>query len=81
MTDDLVNADDLAERKKQRESLATATDDGMPVGPECKAADVAVIQYTTPKKWAKSTRKWPGIAGAAMQSGRPLSTKHKADLP
>lgn len=81
MTDDLVNADDLAERKKQREALATATDDGMPVGLENKPGDVEAIQYRTPKKWAKSTRKWRGIAGAAMQSGWPLRVKHKADLP
>ena len=81
MTDDLVNAEDLAERKKRRESAATATDDGMPVGPENKAGDVEAIQYITPKKWAKSTRKWPGVAGTAMQSGRPLSARHKADLP
>jgi hypothetical protein len=81
MTDDQVKAEDLAERKKQRESAATATDDGMPVGPENKAGDVEGIQYITPKKWAKSTRKWPGVAGAAIQSVRPPSAKHKADLP
>jgi hypothetical protein len=80
MTDDQVKSEDLAERKKQRESAATATDDGMPVGPENRG-DVEAIQYITPKEWVKSTRRWPGVSGTTMQSGRPLSARHKADLP
>jgi hypothetical protein len=70
MTDALTNAEDLAERKKQRESAATATDDGMPVGPDNKAGHVEAIQCITPKKWAKSTSKWSGVASVATQSGR-----------
>lgn len=79
MIDEPVNAEELAERKKQKESGAIATDDGMPVGPENKHAEVETIRYSAPNKWVRSTRKWPGVPGAAIESGRSSSARRKAD--
>ncbi|NPT61419.1 hypothetical protein [Paraburkholderia elongata] len=81
MIDDQVNAEELAESKKQREAAETATDDGMPVVPEGKAGDVKVIQYRTPKQWMKYAMKWPGEGGSPLQSGRSVMVRRKPDLP
>jgi hypothetical protein len=60
MINDHVNAEELAESRRQREAAENATDDGMPVAPEHKARDVAEIQYRTPKQWVRHARKWLG---------------------
>ena len=43
MIDDQVNAEELAESRKQREAAENATDDGVPVAPENKERDVEGI--------------------------------------
>jgi hypothetical protein len=58
MIDDQVNAEELAESRRQREAAENATDDGMPVAPENKTRDVEEIQYKTPKQWVRHARKW-----------------------
>ncbi|MCX4161889.1 MULTISPECIES: hypothetical protein [Paraburkholderia] len=78
--DEQAKADELAERKKQKESGAIATDDGMPVGPENRRGEVETIRYSAPNKWVRSTRKWPGVPGAAIESVRSSSPRRKADL-
>jgi hypothetical protein len=61
MINDPVNAEELAESRRQREAAENAaTDDGMPVAPEQKARDVGEIQYRTPKQWVRHARKWLG---------------------
>lgn len=81
MIDGQVNAEERAESKKQREAAETATDDGMPVVPEVKARDVEVIQYRIPKQWVRCARKWPGVGGSPLQSGRSVMVRRKPDLP
>jgi hypothetical protein len=68
MIDDHVNAEELAERRRQREAAESATDDGMPVAPEVKERDVEGIQYRTPKQWVRHARKWPGAGSGFMRS-------------
>jgi hypothetical protein len=80
MIDDEVNAEELAENRKQREAAETATDDGMPVAPESKTGDVDEVEDIGPKQWVKSARKWPGTAGALMQSRRSVLVKRNAAL-
>jgi hypothetical protein len=81
MIDDQMNAEEVAENRKQRETAENATDDGMPVAPESKAGDVDEVQGITPKQWVKSARKWPGAAGTLMQSRRSVLVKRNAALP
>ncbi|TDN63137.1 hypothetical protein [Paraburkholderia sp. BL10I2N1] len=81
MIEDHVNAEEVAENTKQREAAENATDDGMPVAPESKPGDVDGAQDITPKQWVKSARKWPGMAGAFMQSGRPVLVNRDAAQP
>ncbi|WP_167528668.1 hypothetical protein [Paraburkholderia azotifigens] len=57
MIDDQVNAEELAESRRQREAAENATDDGMPVAPEHNARDVGQIQYKTPKQWIRYSKK------------------------
>jgi hypothetical protein len=78
MIDDRVNAEKLAEGRKQREAAETATDDGMPVAPDMRVKDIDVTQDGTPKRWVKHTRTWFG--DGPMQSGRPVIVRRKADL-
>ncbi len=66
MTNDQVNAEELAERRKQREAAQNATDDGMPLAPENKPGGVDGIRYKTPRQWVRHTRKWPG-AGSGLR--------------
>jgi len=68
MIDDQVNAEELAESRKQREAAQKATDDGMPVAPEDNAKDLGQIPYETPKQWIRHARKWLGSACGFMQS-------------
>lgn len=77
MIDVQVNADELAESRKQREAAETATDDGMPVAPDMRAKDIDVTQDGTPKRWVKHARKW--FSSAPTQSGRPVIVRRKAD--
>jgi hypothetical protein len=53
MNDDQVNAEELAEHKRQREAAQNATDDGMPVAPTREAADDATGKYGTLKQWVR----------------------------
>ena len=62
MIDHQMNAEEVAENKKQREAAENATDDGMPVAPESNAGDVDEVQDVTPKQWVKTAGKWPGTA-------------------
>jgi hypothetical protein len=81
MIDERMNAEEGAESRKLREAAENATDDGMPVAPESKAGDVDGVQDIAPKRWVKSARKWSGMAGSPMQSGRPVLVKRDAAQP
>lgn len=78
MIDDQVNADELAESRKQREAAEAASEDGMPAAPDMRAKDVDVSEDGSPKRWVKHARKW--FSGAPMRSGRPVIVRRKADL-
>ena len=69
MIDDQVNAEELAESRKQREAAANATDDGMPVAPENENGKrvVKATQYRAPKQWVRHTRKWLGAGSGFMR--------------
>jgi len=68
MIDDQVNAEELAERKSQREAAQNATDDGMPITPALEAVDDEAGKYRTAKQWGRHARKWLGVRGAMKQS-------------
>jgi hypothetical protein len=68
MIGDQVNAEELAENRRQREAAENATDDGMPVAPEHDAGDVGQIQYKTPKQRLRHARKGLGSERSFMQS-------------
>jgi hypothetical protein len=80
MIDDHMNAEEVAENRKQREAAENATDDGMPVAPESKVGDVDEVQDITLKQWVKSERKWPGTAGTPMQWRRLVLVKRNVAL-
>jgi hypothetical protein len=65
--DDQVNAEELAERKRQKEAAANATDDGMPVAPENEKRVVAGTQFSSPKQWIRHARKWLGAGSGFMR--------------
>ncbi|CAN7623902.1 hypothetical protein LJR230_004557 [Trinickia sp. LjRoot230] len=68
MNDDQVNAEELAESRRQREAAANATDDGMPTvegGRERNAAEG--IRQRTPKQWVRHARKWLGAGSGFMR--------------
>ncbi|MGC2961615.1 hypothetical protein ACPUET_16710 [Paraburkholderia graminis] len=67
MIDDQVNAEELAESRKQREAAANATDDGMPVGPEDEKRVVDGTQYRGPKQWIRHARKLLGAGDGFMR--------------
>jgi hypothetical protein len=67
MIDDQVNAEELAESKRQREAAANATDDGMPVGPENEKRVVEATQCRAPKQWVRHARKWLGAGSSFMR--------------
>ncbi|RKE37550.1 hypothetical protein B0G76_3809 [Paraburkholderia sp. BL23I1N1] len=67
MIDDQVNAEELAESRRQREAAANATDDGMPVAPENEKRVAEGIQYRAPKQWARHARKWLAAGGSFMR--------------
>lgn len=67
MFDDQVNADELAESKRQREAAANATDDGMPVAPEDEKRVVEGTQYRGPKQWVRHARKLLGAGSGFMR--------------
>lgn len=50
MIDSRMNAEEVAENRKQREAAENATDDGMPVAPEGKVGDVDDVQQITPQQ-------------------------------
>jgi hypothetical protein len=66
--DDQVNANELAESKRQREAAENAKNDGIPVAPENHARDVGKIRYETPKRWVRHARKWLNSACGFMHS-------------
>jgi hypothetical protein len=67
MIDDPVNADKLAENRRQREAAASATDDGMPVAPEDEKQVVEGTQYRGPKQWVRHARKLLGAGSGFMR--------------
>ena len=67
MIDDQVNAEELAENRRQREAAANATDDGMPVAPENEKLIVEGTQYRAPKQWVRHARKWLGAGSGFMR--------------
>jgi hypothetical protein len=67
MIDDQVNAEELAESRKQREAAANATDDGMPVAPENKKPVVEEPQSGTRMHWVRQARKWLGAGSGFMR--------------
>jgi len=68
MIDDQVNAEELAENRRQREAAANATDDGMPVAREDKERDAAEgIRHRTPKQWVRHARKWLGAGSGFLR--------------
>ena len=67
MIDDQVNAEELADSRKQREAAANATDDGMPVAPEDEKRVVDGTQYRGPKQWIRHARKLLGAGGGFMR--------------
>jgi hypothetical protein len=50
MIDSQMNAEEVAEDRKQREAADNATDDGMPVAPEGKVGDVDDVQDIKPEQ-------------------------------
>ncbi len=60
MIDDQVNAQELAESRRQREAAENATDDGMPVAPGHDMEDQRHIDQEAPKQWVRHARKWLG---------------------
>lgn len=78
MIDDQVNAEELADSRKQREAAETSTDDGVPIATDMSAKESDVTLDSTPKRWVKHTRTWFG--GGPMLSGRPVIVRRKADL-
>jgi len=67
MIDDQVNAEELAESRRQREAAANATDDGMPVAPESGKRVVEGIQHRSPKQWVRHARKLLGAGSGFMR--------------
>ncbi|MFM0197869.1 hypothetical protein [Paraburkholderia strydomiana] len=67
MIDDQVNAEELAESRKQREAAANATDDGMPVAPEDEGRVVDKTQYRRPKQWVRHARKLLGAGSGFVR--------------
>jgi hypothetical protein len=67
MIDDQVNAEELAESRKQREAAANATDDGMPVAPDNEKRVVIETQYRGPKQWVRHARKLLGTGSGFMR--------------
>jgi hypothetical protein len=67
MIDDQVNAEELAESRRQREAAANATDDGMPAVPENEKRIVDGTQYRAPKQWVRHARKWLGAGSGFMR--------------
>ncbi|MGF6575016.1 hypothetical protein ABH945_007145 [Paraburkholderia sp. GAS333] len=67
MNDDQVNAEELEERKRRREAMQRATDDGMPVTAKIEERDAVDIAHRKPKQWIRHARKWLG-AGGSVQS-------------
>ncbi|MFM0478571.1 hypothetical protein [Paraburkholderia strydomiana] len=67
MIDDQVNAEELAESRRQREAAANATDDGMPVAPEGKKRVVDGTAYRGPKQWVRHARKLLGAGSGFMR--------------
>ena len=68
MIDDQVNAEELAESRRQREAAANATDDGMPVAREDKERDAAEgIRHRTLKQWVRHARKWLGAGSGFLR--------------
>ncbi|CAE6764655.1 hypothetical protein [Paraburkholderia haematera] len=67
MIDDQVNAEELAESRRQREAAANATDDGMPVAPENEKRVAEGIQYRGPKQWVRHARKLLGAGSGFMR--------------
>ena len=67
MIDDQVNAEELAESRRQREAAANATDDGMPAAPENEKGVVEETQYRAPKQWVRHARKWLGAGSGFMR--------------
>ncbi len=67
MIDDQVNAEELAESRRQREAAANATDDGMPVAAENEKQVAEATQYKAPKQWVRHARKWLGAGSGFMR--------------
>jgi hypothetical protein len=56
MIDDQVNAEELAESRRQRD-IAPSAKDGLSVAPIQKPAAEG-SQYRAPKQWIRDARKW-----------------------
>jgi hypothetical protein len=68
MNDDQVNAEELAENKRQREAAQNATDDGMPVAAPREADDGVAGKYGTLKQWVRRARSGIGSRHPLKQS-------------
>ncbi|MFM0136034.1 hypothetical protein [Caballeronia grimmiae] len=67
MIDDQVNAEELAESRKQRDAAADATDDGMPLAPEEEKRVADGSQCRGPKQWVRQARKLLGAGSSFMR--------------
>jgi len=67
MIDDQVDAEELAESRRQRDAAANATDDGMRPAPENEKRVVEGTQYGAPKRWVRHARKWLGAGSGFMR--------------
>lgn len=60
MIDDQVDAEELAESRRQRQTAAKAAENDTPVAPENKSPVMEATVGGAPRHWMRSARKWLG---------------------
>ncbi|MGN8106527.1 hypothetical protein ACTJLB_00895 [Paraburkholderia sp. 22098] len=67
MIDDQVDAEELADSRRQRQAAAKAAENDTPVAPENKSPVMENTVGGAPRQWMRSARKWLGARSGLVR--------------